>query len=312
MNTAGYLFLLYKRRRERRRQVQRELVESLQAARSEAEVETVLGRHLDRVVPGATVSRLDGNEPQVCLAIRLAKSHTRAGGREPLLGCDRCRSLTGPSTCVPLIARGEPFGSVLIENLEACALEDVHDAVARVAPVLANLRNLALAEARAETDAVTGLPNSRAVRGTLTRMIAQAGRTLTPLSVVLVDLDRFKHLNAVHGHERGDDVLTAVGGVLAATVRASDYAGRYGGEEFLVLLPDTDRDGAVVVAEKIRQAIARIRLTGFDALRASLGVASLPLEGADADALVRLADRALHAAKAAGGNRVEAAGLSVA
>jgi PleD family two-component response regulator len=110
----------------------------------------------------------------------------------------------------------------------------------QAAPVLANLRNLAIAEVRAATDALTGLPNTRAVQDTIKRMVAQASRTVSPLSAALLDLDHFKRINDAYGHGRGDEVLAAV-----------------------------------------------------------------PDDAADADTLVRAADRALYAAKGNGRNRVE-------
>ena len=126
------------------------------------------------------------------------------------------------------------------------------DSVTQAAPVLANLRNLALAEARAATDALTGLPNKRACADTLKRMVAHAGRSVSPLSALLLDLDHFKQINDTFGHGIGDDALAAVGDVISTNLRTSDFAGRYGGEEFLVLLPDTDREGAAQAAEKLR------------------------------------------------------------
>ena len=347
---AGCLFLLSKcRRLEARgawelahREAQREFVESLQVSRGEGEAHRLVRRHLERTVPGATVGvltrnddnsplaarevepdselgeRLVGAEPLACLAIRLGRVHEQGGGQQPLLTCEICGEIQGASFCIPSLAGGEATGAVLVQQTGGHEFDDrtrerMRAAVDQAAPVLANLRNLALAETRAGVDALTGLPNSRTLRDTLRRMIAQAGRTISPLSAILVDLDHFKHVNDTHGHERGDDALAAVGDVLAATIRASDYAGRFGGEEFLILLPDTDREGAILVAEKLRQAIARIALSGLDrSLTASLGVATMPPEGCDADALMRLADRALYAAKAGGRNRVEAAGLSVA
>ncbi len=174
--------------------------------------------------------------------------------------------------------------------------------------MLANLRNLAIAETRAATDALTGLPNQRACQDTLKRMLAHASRTVTPLSALLLDLDHFKQINDRFGHGAGDDVLAAVGEVLAGCLRSSDFAGRYGGEEFLVLLPDTDSDGALDAAEKLRAAIAKIDVRQVDrAVSASLGVAGYPTDALDSDTLVRMADRALYAAKAAGRNRVELA-----
>ena len=117
----------------------------------------------------------------------------------------------------------------------------LRDSVVQAAPILANQRNLALAELRAASDALTGLPNRRAADETLKRMTAHAGRGVSPLAAVLVDLDHFKQINDIHGHEQGDKALAAVGADFRSTLRASDFAARYGGEEFLVLLPDTDR-----------------------------------------------------------------------
>ena len=153
------------------------------------------------------------------------------------------------------------------------------------------------------------MANARAVQDTLKRMVAQASRTGDPLAAVMVDLDHFKQLNDVYGHERGNEALAAVGQLLSAGVRGSDFAGRYGGEEFILLLPDTAREGGIVLAEKLRAAMAAIVLPEVDrAITASFGVASLPEDGLDATHLVRAADRALYQAKADGRDRVVAAG----
>ena len=174
--------------------------------------------------------------------------------------------------------------------------------------MLANLRNLAIAELRASTDALTALPNKRSVNDTLMRMLAQASRTLTPLSLLMLDLDHFKDINDRFGHPVGDQALAGVGAALRSALRASDFAGRNGGEEFAVMLPDTDLAGAVDVAEKIRAAIADITLPGLDVtLSASVGVATYPDHALGADRLIRLADAALYVAKRSGRNRVEVA-----
>jgi diguanylate cyclase (GGDEF)-like protein len=292
----------------------RELLEALHVARSEAEALEFLKRHGEGSVPAAALSFVV--EAESCTAARLRRDYDRPDGSERLVPCDRCGSSVLPSVCIPLTAGPDVLGAVLIERrggIDGRHLEELRESVLLAAPFVANLRNLAAAEARAATDALTGLPNSRALRETLKHLVALSGRTVSPLSAILFDLDHFKRVNDTWGHERGDDALAAVGEILTSTVRASDYAGRYGGEEFLVLLPDTDRDGAVNVAEKLRQAIANATVPGVDRpLSASFGVASLPADGGEGDALVRLAERALHAAKTAGRNRVEAAGLSVA
>jgi diguanylate cyclase (GGDEF)-like protein len=125
---------------------------------------------------------------------------------------------------------------------------------------------------------------------------------------VLLDLDHFKQINDTYGHDEGDAVLAAVGDVLAGSVRASDFVGRSGGEEFIVLLPDTGADAAVGVAEKLRAAVANVALARINrAITGSFGVAVHPEHAPDAETLVRVADRALYIAKANGRNRVELA-----
>jgi diguanylate cyclase len=122
---------------------------------------------------------------------------------------------------------------------------------------------------------------------------------------VLLDLDRFEHINDTYGHERGDLVLAMVGAVLRSVLRASDFAARFGGEEFIILLPDTDRSGALILAEKLRTAIANAEVAGVGSVSASLGVAVMPDDAGDPEQLLRKADRALYVAKSGGRNRVE-------
>jgi diguanylate cyclase (GGDEF)-like protein len=143
------------------------------------------------------------------------------------------------------------------------------------------------------------------VQEALTRVVTKVERPHTPLSAVVIDLDHFKALNDRHGHQAGDEVLTAFGATLRRGVRASDFAGRWGGEEFVVLLYDTDLEGAMHVAETLRASFDGLPVPGVNAhVTASLGVASLPDHAADGPELIRAADRALYRAKAAGRNRV--------
>jgi len=180
----------------------------------------------------------------------------------------------------------------------------VRQTVAQAAPMLANLRNLAIAEFRANSDALTGLPNKRATDDTLKRMVAFANRSLSPLSAIMLDLDHFKQINDRYGHGKGDEVLAAVGAAITANLRVSDFAGRFGGEEFLILLPETTTASALPSAERIRTAIAAITLTGLDRdITASLGIADLLEHAGSPDGLIHEADRALYAAKAQGRNR---------
>jgi diguanylate cyclase (GGDEF)-like protein len=252
----------------------------------------------------------DGVEPRACVAARLGRTHEGDPADSALLCCELCGK-TANSTCTPLLVSGEVIGSVLVEHpapLDATDRERVTETVAQASPVIGNLRNLAIAELHAATDSLTGLPNRRALHDALRRMVAQAGRSLAPLAAVALDLDHFKQINDRFGHEKGDDVLAAVGRLLADAVRDSDVAARAGGEEFCILLPDTDLDGALAVAEKLRSAIARLEVPGVDTtITGSFGVASFPLHAMDTPTLLRKSDRALYVAKQHGRDRVEAA-----
>ena len=314
--------------------------DAMQAAETEREAHGVIKLHLERWVPDSHVVVLnrrsvtdeleastplpDGSamqaalqdaEPRACLAVRLARTHDSAAEPPPLLECELCGRAASESTCVPLSVSGEVIGAVLVGHARLLHGDEhrrIEDTVSQAGPTLANLRNLALAEARAATDSLTGLPNRRAVQEALKRMIAQAGRTLAPMSVLVLDLDHFKQINDTYGHDRGDAVLAAVGDVLAGALRTSDFVGRNGGEEFVALLPDTGADGALEAAEKLRAAIARVTLPGIDrAVTASVGAAVYPHTAADPESLLRLADRALYAAKAAGRNRAAVADAPV-
>ena len=319
------------------RATQHEFVDAMQVTESEGEAHELLKRHVERSLAGSAVvvlnrnnsddrleavtpvepgtalaDGLDGASPRSCLAVRFARRHEQGAGIDPLLSCEVCGKTADMVTCDPLLVGGEVIGSVLVnhpEPFEAAGDQRLRDTVSQAAPVLANLRNLAIAELRAATDALTGLPNNRAVQDTLKRMVAQANRAQTPLAAVLLDLDHFKQINDTFGHGRGDEVLAAAADAMRSALRSSDFVGRYGGEEFLILLPDTDRDGALRAAETVREVVATVAVPTVDrAVTASLGVAVLGEDGVDGDTLTRSADRALYAAKSLGRNRVASAG----
>lgn len=156
-------------------------------------------------------------------------------------------------------------------------------------------------------DALTGIPNRRAFDRELDRRLAQFRQRLTPVSLVLVDVDHFKKFNDTHGHQAGDEVLKAVGDAIRNAVRDTDLAARYGGEEFAAVLPETGREAAVRVGERVRQAIAeRLVRYGESQLKvtASVGVATIRA-GESAEPFIARADTALYAAKSAGRNNVQ-------
>ena len=313
-----------------------EYTDTLQATENEGEAQELLRRQVQRTQPGTRAIVLGRNNsadrleartslvelgelreplehatPRSCLAVRFGRSHSEGGPVAPLASCELCGGIAGVSTCEPLLVGGEVIGSLLVAHateLDTRSRLRIREAVSQAAPVLGNLRNLAIAELRAATDRLTGLPNQRAVQDTLKRMVAQASRTITPLTAVLIDLDHFKRINDLYGHDSGDQVLAAVGVAMRNAMRDSDFIGRYGGEEFLMLLPSTDTEGAMQVAEAVRAAIGSIRVPTVDEqVTASAGVATLPDDAGGSVTLFRAADRALYAAKNAGRNRVHTA-----
>jgi diguanylate cyclase (GGDEF)-like protein len=155
------------------------------------------------------------------------------------------------------------------------------------------------------TDVLTGLGNRRAFDGELARRLAEVRRSGRPLSLCLLDVDRFKSYNDTFGHRAGDDALAAVAAAVAAACRDADVPVRYGGEELAVLLPDTQLEDAMVVAERMRAAVAGAPMA-HRAVTVSIGVACTA-GGMSAELLVEAADRALYSAKEGGRDRVVAA-----
>lgn len=158
----------------------------------------------------------------------------------------------------------------------------------------------------ARRDALTGLGNRLATRERLRDEYLRSQRTRLPCCVLMMDIDYFKKINDSHGHAVGDEVLRAVACTILSSLRGSDFAGRFGGEEFLVLLPDTPLDQALGVAEKIRGAVQNQHLAGVGQVTISVGVALLDVANPnqDEDVAVQRADEHLYRAKAAGRNRV--------
>jgi diguanylate cyclase (GGDEF)-like protein len=161
---------------------------------------------------------------------------------------------------------------------------------------------------QATIDPLTRIANRQTVLTRVDEELARAARYRRPLSLILVDLDHFKRFNDSHGHAAGDAILRHVAQLLAANVRAVDLAGRYGGEEFLIVLPETDPDAAASLAEKLRRIVggSEIRLPDNEVVSVTLsaGVAGGQGELLRLDALIRDADAALYSAKALGRNQV--------
>jgi diguanylate cyclase (GGDEF)-like protein len=166
------------------------------------------------------------------------------------------------------------------------------------------LRQRAAAIDMAHVDPLTGLPNRRTLHFSLSHHFGRVQRGFGELSVVLFDLDHFKTYNDRHGHQAGDDALRLVGSVLREQTRRSDVSGRYGGEEFLTLLPGEGAKAAQVFAERIRQSVAGQEISTGDRLTISAGVASFDSSMKEVEELLETADRALYGAKSQGRDQV--------
>ena len=157
---------------------------------------------------------------------------------------------------------------------------------------------------QALTDSLTGCYNRRSFEMQFDRELQMATRLNQPLSLLMLDLDRFKQLNDTVGHDAGDDALRKLAECFQEELRGVDTPCRFGGDEFALILPQAYADGATVVAERLRTSIEQIEIPGFGHLTASIGIAAYPLHGASRAALVSAADMALYSAKRAGRNRV--------
>ncbi len=155
------------------------------------------------------------------------------------------------------------------------------------------------------TDDLTGIYNRRNFYEKLSQEIARAGRHKRPLSLLMFDVDHFKSYNDTHGHLAGNRILERVGRIVSEEIREVDWGFRYGGDEFTVILPETSKENAMVVAERIRKAFEKCK---FDETTLSIGIAQYDLKS-DLDIVIKNADEAMYRAKSQGGNKIEIYGM---
>jgi diguanylate cyclase (GGDEF)-like protein len=229
--------------------------------------------------------------------------------------------LTGPSGAYLAVPCRSPAGSMAaVLTAQAAtphdfplATLDLAQAVAvHVAAAWENVQLYQRMREMATRDELTGLWNRRHLAEQLDQEIQRARRYGHPFAVVLVDIDDFKLYNDTHGHLRGDELLRQLAELLLRTTRRADVVARIGGEEFVIVLPESDAPGAGALAEKVREAVAAAPFPGRESqpagrLTVTLGFACFPDEGQDAVVLLELADRALYLGKHEGGNCVRSA-----
>ena len=274
--------------------------------------------------PGETHAFAEHLHPSDCWGLRQGARHT--GCRGAIAGAETdaaplvCRHLdadgeVGPYTCIPIVGRGQILGmlhlrgEVLRTRKGSAALDDsVERLIDQLSLSLTNIELRERLENMALRDGLTGLYNRRFLDEMLERDLAKLKRDGKTAALMLLDVDHFKRFNDTHGHQAGDEALRRVGTALAAAVRASDVVCRYGGEEFLVFLPDCDLSEAIAKAEKIRAAVGATSMTMGERViphvTISIGLAMFPTHANTRGQIILAADAALYRAKGAGRNRV--------
>jgi diguanylate cyclase (GGDEF)-like protein len=273
------------------------------------------GLEVDKNAPSCT--------PAHCWALRREQIHSMDESTPGL----RCHHLdpaaVSRSMCVPLIAQRDVIGVLNLQRpknigAEPAAAESQTRTLAlaksigeHITLAVANLRLRETLRNQSIRDPLTGLFNRRYLEETLEREIHRAVREQAPLSIIFLDIDHFKSFNDQFGHEAGDAVLRQLGAFLTAQVRYEDIACRYGGEEFVIVLPDASLGVAAQRAEGIRAGIKNMTVVvggrSLQGITLSLGVSAVPEFDSTGEALLRAADAALYQAKAEGRDRVTVA-----
>jgi diguanylate cyclase (GGDEF)-like protein len=210
--------------------------------------------------------------------------------------------------CIPMKVYEDIIGVINLTNKkndEGFTNEDI-EMLGAVADQAAISISKAQLWEMAINDSLTGLHVRRYFMAKLQDEIHRTQRYKKSLSVVMGDLDRFKTVNDTYGHTAGDKVLKAIGAFLQKSVRDVDSVGRYGGEEFVMFLPETAKAAAFVLADRLRKGVSEIKVGRLPAVTISLGIATFPDDGKNIDILMQRADAALYAAKENGRNRVMA------
>lgn len=256
-------------------------------------------------------------EPKRCWGLRLGRAHRSDDSTGLRCGHLHKHGAADRHLCIPLMAYGDVLGLLTIASDRGVAadpalLATTAQAIAeQVALSLSNAKLRQVLRDQSIKDPLTGLFNRRYMEETLGRELVRAERQKTSLSLIVLDIDHFKHINDTHGHPAGDSILRKTGHFLGGSVRESDVACRYGGEEFILILPDCPKEAALA---KARELCERTRVLTFPEagggveITASFGVSSFPADGIEPQGLIQAADAALYVAKRSGRNRVAAAG----
>ena len=256
-------------------------------------------------------------EPDRCWALRLGRPHEL----DTLCLGLPCANVPSPldGLCVPMIAQGESLGVLYLSGQAEDKMRAFNEQLAvtateQISLAVANLRLRDTLRSQSIHDPLTGLYNRRFMEETLSREIRRAERSQRELSVIMLDLDHFKAFNDTFGHEAGDVLLRELGALLKRSIRGGDVACRFGGEEFVLILPEAALEIAQRRAEELREKTRQLsvihRGQALGIITVSLGVAAYPKHATTAEAVLRAADTALFRAKADGRDRVGLAEVS--
>ncbi|MGC1396376.1 MAG: diguanylate cyclase [Coleofasciculaceae cyanobacterium] len=252
-----------------------------------------------------------------CWALRRSRVHWLQDAHHGML-CQHFFTNPKPAQalCVPMLAQGETLGLLYLSSQEFGQFTDAKKRLARtvseqIALALANIKLRENLRNQSIRDPLTSLYNRRYLEESLFRELNRAKRKQQPIGIVMLDVDHFKRFNDQFGHDAGDTVLKEVAKFLQKHTRQSDIACRYGGEEFILILPEASINALKERAEQIREGIKALLLIHDDQalgkITISLGIASFPEHGLIGDALIKAADTALYRAKAEGRDRVVSA-----
>ena len=260
-------------------------------------------------------------KPEDCWALRRGRPHTVFDPKKDLVcGHIDTHHTAKPYMCVPLVVQSDLLGMIWITLADAQSSGGESDAPMngkqqlaitlseQIALALSNIRLRETLRQQTIQDALTGLYNRRFLEESLNREMARCKRNGAVFGVLMMDVDHFKRFNDTFGHDAGDSVLRGVAQALKENAREGDIACRYGGEEFIVVLPDTDQEGAATRARRILAAVRDLHVDHngklLGSITASIGLAIYPHNGETVKAIVQSADKALYEAKGAGRDRL--------
>ncbi len=275
-----------------------------------------VGDRVDQIVTwGTPPNSAPGSTPLGCWALHRGPEHQSSPDCQKF-GCTHAVGPAGDSTlCLPLLVQGTSLGLFFlsVSELSPTTQQLARTVVEQVALALANLHLRETLKQQSIHDPLTGLYNRRYLEEALNQEIQRAQRHRHSIGVIMIDIDHFKWVNDTYGHEAGDRFLEAMGQMLRNSVRGSDIACRYGGEEMTLVLPESSLAVTLARAEAIRRAMGEIQVSyggvAIGRLSASLGVAGFPTHGNVGADVVKAADAALYQAKANGRNQVAIAAV---